>query len=103
MNPAAYLDADASARADREHTNTHTNTNTARPRRPLSDVALAEMEYAVDLLRRADVAISDELPVLRGLGLEIDWALIQRACNTLVQTAVLLHLRVQLERAGRLA
>lgn len=95
MNAAAYLDADASALADREHTNTHTN------RRRLTDSHLQELEYAVDLFRRADKGVSAELDVLRGLDLGVDWGTVQRACHTLVQTAVLLHIRVQLERAGR--
>jgi hypothetical protein len=97
VNAAAYLDADASTLADREHTNTHTNTN----RRPLTDSHLVEMEYAVDLFRRADKGISAELAVLGALDLGIDWNELQRACNTIVRAAVLLHLSVQLERAGR--
>lgn len=98
MNAAAYLDADASALADREHTNTHTNTN--RPR-PLTEIHLDEMEYTVRMLRWADKRVSDELKHLGHLDLGIDLQDVQQACNTLVRTAVLLHLRVQLERAGR--
>jgi hypothetical protein len=96
VNQAAYLDADAAALADREP------RQSAR-RRPLTPASLEEMEFAVDLLRRADKAISSELAVLQGLNLGIDLEDVQRACSTLVGTAVLLHLRVQLERAGRLA
>jgi len=96
MNPAAYLDADASALADREPPH-------ARPRPRLTDTALIELEYAVDLLRRSDKAVSTEVRILRGLNLEIDWGAVERACNTLVQTAVLLHVRAQMERAGRAA
>jgi hypothetical protein len=59
------------------------------------------MEYAVDLFRRADKGISAELAVLGALDLGIDWNELQRACNTIVRAAVLLHLSVQLERAGR--
>jgi hypothetical protein len=106
MNAAAYLDADVSTLADREHTNTHTNTNRphlVRARRPLTDAHLSELEYAVDLLRRADKGISAELAVLHGLDLEIDWGAVQRACCTLVSTAVLLHLRVKREHARRSA
>lgn len=99
MNAAAYLDADASTLADREHTNTHTNTN----RRRLTDSHLVEMEYAVDLLRRGEKAISDEAAVLRGLRVDINWEALQDACLTLTRTAVQLHLCVQLARAGRSA
>lgn len=94
---AAYLDADAAALGDRENTNTHTNTN----RRRLTDSHLQEMEYAVDLFRRADKSVSAELAVLGAVDIGIDWEDVRQACNTLMRTAVLLHLRVQLERAGR--
>jgi hypothetical protein len=99
VNPAAYLDADASTLADREHTNTHTNTN----RRRLTESHLVELEFAVSLLRRADKAISDELAVLRGLDVGINWDAVQRALGTLLGTAVEMHLVVAQERAGRSA
>lgn len=98
MNAAAYLDADASALADREHTNTDANTN--RPR-PLTDSALLELEYAADLFRRADGALSSEIARLRGLPVHIDLSSVQKACNALVCAAVELHIHALRERERR--
>jgi hypothetical protein len=99
MNPAAYLDADASARADREHTNTHTNTN--RPR--LTDSALLELEYAADLFRRADSALSSEIARLRSLPVQIDLAAVLKGCNALVCAAVELRIHALREHERRAA
>jgi len=94
---APYLAADAAALGDAEL------LPKASALRPLNDTALVEIEYAVDMFRRADRGLSAEFSRLRGLGLEIDWNAAQRACMTLVQTAVLLHLRAQQEHERRRA
>jgi hypothetical protein len=119
MNAAAYLDADASALADREHTNTHTNTNTDMRQPPgggqsqgaklpaswaphqLTDSTLLELEYAADLFRRADSALSSEVARLRGLAVQIDLAGVQKACNALVCAAVELRIHALREHERR--
>lgn len=87
---AAYLDADASALADREP-------------RPLTDSALLELEYAADLFRRADSALSAEVSRLSGLAVQIDLGAVRKACNTLVCAAVELRIHALREHERRAA
>jgi hypothetical protein len=95
MTPA-YLAADAARLADAEPPRT-----VPVPLPTVSDTHLTELDFAADLFRRADRALSGEVEVLRGLPLGIDWSAVQDACRTLVSTAVQLHIHALQARAGR--
>lgn len=98
MTPAAYLDADAARLGDAELPRT---VPLPVPVRTVPDHVLFELDYAVDLFRRADHAISKELPILRGLHLDLDWSAVHAACFTLVSAAMAMHLHALGARAGR--
>lgn len=93
---APYLAAEAAAAGDAELIQ-------ARTPRPLSDTYLHEIEYAVDLFRRAESGLSAEFARLRGLDVEIDWNAVQAALGTLLGSAVMLHVRALQERQRRAA
>ena len=93
---ASYLEADAARLADSELPRT-----VPVPLPTVTDTALVELDYAVDLFRRVDQAVSAEVAVLRGLPLQIDWSAVQRACSTLVGAAVAMHVCALQERARR--
>lgn len=97
MNARPYLAADAAALGDAEL------SPKAPALRPLSDTYLVEIEYAVDLFRRAERGLSAEFARLRGVDVEIDWNAVQRAMGTLLGTAVVLHVRALEERQRRRA
>lgn len=97
MSAAPYLAADAAALGDAEL------LPKAPALRPLSDTYLHEIEYAVDLFRRAQAALSAEFLRLRGIDVEIDWKAADAAGNALLHAAMSLHLRALGERARRVA
>lgn len=92
-----YLAADAAALGDAEL------SPKAPALRPLSDTYLTEIEYAVDLFRRAQAGLSAEFARLRGLDVEIDWKAAEAVSSTLLHAAVMLHVRALNERSRRAA
>ena len=60
--------------------------------RHLTPVIITEMEYASDLLRRAEAAITKEFAVLRAGGVQIDHTAASRLSFDLVSMAVQLHM-----------
>lgn len=98
MIPAAYLDADAARLGDAEPPRT-----VPVPLPSVTDTVLTELDYAVDLFRRAERSVSAEMAVLRGLPLSIDWSAVASACFVLMSTAVAMDIHVQVERARRAA
>lgn len=97
MSARPYLAADAAALGDVEL------APKAPAYRPLSDTYLHEIEYAVDLFRRAQGGLSAELERLRGVDVEIDWNAASAAVGTLLHVAVVLHVRALVERQRRAA
>jgi hypothetical protein len=61
------------------------------------------MQYACDLLRRAETAIAREFDVLRAAGVEIDWTASQGLCMGLVCMAMDLHILSLKATEGRAA
>lgn len=64
-------------------------------------VVITELEYASDLLRRAEASISREFDVLRGAGVKIDGIATTALCFTLVSMAVQCHMLARDARAAR--
>lgn len=96
MIPAAYLDADAARLGDAELPRT-----VPVPLRTVTDTVLQEIDYAVDLFRRADSAVSGEVAILRALVPGIDWFAVHDASRTLLQAALGLHVYALQARAAR--
>jgi hypothetical protein len=68
---------------------------------PLTATHLTELHYAADFFQRAEKAISDELAVLRGTALEIDWLAAQALCFQLLGLALAARMRALRESEGR--
>lgn len=64
----------------------------APPTGTLTPVVIQELEYASDLLRRAEASISKEFDVLRGAGVKIDFLAASALSFTLVSMAVQCHM-----------
>jgi hypothetical protein len=58
---------------------------------------LQELDHAADLFRRAERAISDEVAILQGLDLDVDWMAVRRACGVLMGVAIQAHIRAKRE------
>lgn len=82
-------------------------TATVSMPRVATPVIIQEMEYASDLLMRADAAITREFDVLRGAGVFIDFGASQALTIRLVQMAAQLHMlalqAVEMRRAANVA
>jgi len=98
MIPTAYLDADVARLDDAAPLRT-----VPVPLPTVTDTVLVELDYAVDLFRRAERSVSAEMAVLHGIPLSIDWSAVASACFVLMSTAVAMDLHVQVERARRAA
>lgn len=96
MIATPYLEPVAASLGDLE------SSPRARPR-PLTDSMLEEIDYAADLFRRADKALTAELDVLEGVDAEIDWKGAREACMRLLSLSVVLHIRAMHERERRAA
>lgn len=76
------------------------------PRVP-TPVIIQEMEYASDLLMRADAAITREFDVLRAAGVLIDYTASQGLSVQMIRMAAMLHMlalqAVEIRRASNVA
>jgi hypothetical protein len=70
---------------------------------PPTPVVITELEYASDLLRRAERSISREFDVLRGAGVKIDGLASSALCFTLMSMAVQCHMLALDARSARAA